>query len=285
MQIITSIAQIRQIIYDLKCKNNKINFVPTMGYLHDGHKQLINEARINCDILVVSIFVNPLQFGQNEDLDNYPQNLNQDIRLCEENMVDILFTPNRNELIGNASLLSSVKIEMLDKYLCGASRLGHFTGVCTIVSKLFNLIQPNKAYLGKKDIQQFRIIQQMVLDLNFPVQIIGVNTVRDYDGLALSSRNSYLSNDERSAAKIVPQTLNFVKTQLKLGNLNCDIILKEAKQKIDNIPIARLDYLEVVDYQNLQITNNFNQPVIIAAAIFIGKTRLIDNQILDLTKT
>lgn len=281
MQVISTLNEIRQLSIKAKNENKRIAFVPTMGFLHAGHQQLINTARIDCEILVVSIFVNPLQFAPTEDFDDYPRNIKQDTHLCEINHVDILFTPKSHDIIGDQSPLTKLHVGTLGEYLCGATRIGHFDGVCTILCKLFNLIQPNKVYMGQKDIQQLRIVQQMVSDLNFPIEIIGVPTVRANDGLALSSRNSYLSQDERSVACIVPQIIDFIKTETIKGSSTIDEILQSAKSKLLAEPLAKIDYIQIVNYSNLQPATDFKQPIIIAVAIYIGGTRLIDNLILD----
>lgn len=272
MQQISTIAQLQQLLSRLKPQT--LGLVPTMGYLHRGHQALMHAARANCDVVIVSIFVNPLQFGPHEDLDRYPRDLASDLTLCAAANVDIVFTPSTEELLG--TMLTSISVAKLDQFLCGKSRPGHFTGVCTIVNKLFNLIQPNYAYFGQKDLQQLRIIQQMVSDLNCPVQVIGVETVRDADGLALSSRNSYLTASERRAALIVPQVLDYVSAQIKLKAADAETILAQAKNLLG--PHQRLDYLEIVAYSTLTPTRDLNQALIIATAIYIGTTRLIDNR-------
>ncbi len=277
MQIITNTQEMQAITIKLKKQNKTIGFVPTMGYLHIGHKSLILNARHECDIVIVSIFVNPLQFGAHEDLGKYPRNISADTQLCKSVNVDFLFIPNTNQLTD--SILTVVSPRELDKYLCGASRPGHFSGVCTIVSKLFNITQPDRAYFGKKDIQQLKIIEQMVYDLNFPIQIIPVETHREDDGLAYSSRNSYLNQTERLAALIVPQVINLIHEQITL-QLTRNEIIQNALNLIKTEKLAKIDYIEIVDDKTLTPTDNFKQNIIVAVAIYIGTTKLIDNRII-----
>ncbi len=260
-----------------------IGLVPTMGYLHSGHQALMKTAKQQCDIVVVSIFVNPLQFGANEDLDKYPRNLEGDMQICEEAAVNVIFAPTASEMYPKGKPSTYVNTRDLDRYLCGASRPGHFEGVCTVVSKLFNIVQPDKAFFGRKDIQQLRIIETMTAELNFPVEIIGCDTERAADGLALSSRNSYLSSEERNLALIVPQVLAHIVAKINQGIDNTFELISEGEACIESFqtqyPQAaiRLDYLQIVDYERLQLLEKIQGSVIIAVAIFIGKTRLIDN--------
>lgn len=276
MQVVSTVPELKDTLRLMRTEDKTIGLVPTMGYLHAGHEQLIKTARQSCDIVVVSIFVNPLQFAANEDLAKYPRDLEHDSRLCNENQVDILFIPEVTE-ITPANQLSFVNITELDKYLCGASRPGHFRGVCTIVSKLFNLIQPTRAFFGQKDIQQLKIIQKMTDDLNFPVEIVGVETHREADGLAMSSRNSYLNPVERKAAIVISQGLNLAAKLIKSQDYSAEQILRQTYEYITQEPLAHIDYLEIVSESELKPTNNLKQDLIVAAAVFIGKTRLIDN--------
>lgn len=282
MQIIQDISSLRKFVAISKQQNKTVALVPTMGYLHKGHQALMLKAKQECDIVVTSIFVNPLQFGVNEDLDKYPRNLEGDIALCEESNVDVLFTPTCNEMYPNGQPLTYVNTTKLDSNLCGASRPGHFKGVCTVVSKLFNLTLPDKAYFGRKDIQQLRIIETMVNDLNFPIEIIACDTVRCEDGLALSSRNSYLSPPERETAIIVPQLLNHIVSLIQAGQLDVKSLIQSGLSFLSECKIAKLDYLEIVDYSNLELLDCVKDKIIIATAIYIGKTRLIDNIVYDL---
>jgi len=274
MKIISSITEIREEIKELRKKGYTIGFVPTMGYLHAGHQELMKRAKNECDIVISSIFVNPLQFGPNEDFEKYPRDLVRDEKICADAKVDILFVPVAQELIGDG--LAYVEINKLDNHLCGKSRPGHFRGVCTIVTKLFNIILPDKAYFGKKDIQQLQIIRQLVADLNFDIKIIGVDTIRTPEGLALSSRNSYLNDEEKQTALIVPEIIREIHLGIK-ENRSKEIILQHAKTKVNARHGCRVDYIEIVDAKELQLATNYKQDLIIAAAIFVGKTRLIDN--------
>ena len=272
----------------LKQQNAVIGFVPTMGFLHDGHLNLIDEARKFCDVVIVSIFVNPLQFGPNEDFSNYPRSLERDLELCASCEVDLVFAPQAEELIPQETLVV-LNVNQLGSNLCGKSRPNHFQGVCTIVNKLFNLVQPDYAFFGQKDIQQFKIIERMVNDLFIPVKLKMVKTVRDSDGLALSSRNKYLSTEQRQHALIVPQVIEFVanqivklrKSQSQLTQEQYETLLNQAKGMVAKIPDSRVDYLEIVSANNLQHTKDIKQELIIAAAVYIGTTRLIDNHILS----
>jgi pantoate--beta-alanine ligase len=266
-------------IQQLKQQSKSIGFVPTMGFLHDGHLSLIDEARKLCDVVIVSIFVNPLQFGPNEDFSNYPRALERDLELCASREVDLVFAPQVEELIPQETLVV-LNVNQLGSNLCGKSRPNHFQGVCTIVNKLFNLIQPDYAFFGQKDIQQFKII---------PVKLKMVKTIRASDGLALSSRNKYLSTEQRQQALIVPQVIEFIvnhvielrKYQSQITQEQYDILLNQAKEMVVKIPDGRVDYLEIISSNNLQYTENIAQELIIAAAVFIGTTRLIDNHILS----
>lgn len=277
MKIINSIIEIRQEIKTLRQAGKSIGFVPTMGYLHAGHQELMKIAKQNCDIVITSIFVNPLQFGPSEDFEKYPRDLLQDEKICIEASVDILFIPTAVELISQN--LVYVEINELDKHLCGKSRPGHFRGVCTIVSKLFNIITPNKAFFGKKDIQQLQIIRQLVTDLDFNIEIIGVETVRTTEGLALSSRNSYLSPEEKQKALIVPAVIHEAYQEIKAGQTR-EIIIDTLIAKVNANEGCKVDYIEIVDLEKLQPADNYQQDLIIAAAIFVGKTRLIDNMLI-----
>jgi pantoate--beta-alanine ligase len=287
METIDTRIALQNKIHRLKQQNKSIGFVPTMGFLHDGHLSLIDEARKICDEVVVSIFVNPLQFGSNEDFSSYPRALERDLELCTARGVDLVFAPQAEELIPQETLVV-LNVNQLGSNLCGKSRPNHFQGVCTIVNKLFNLVQPDYAFFGQKDIQQFKIIERMVNDLFIPVKLKMVKTVRASDGLALSSRNKYLSPEQRQQALIAPQVIEFIinqivelrKSQSQLTQEQYDTLLNQAKEMVTRIADARVDYLEIVSSDNLQYTENIAQELIIAAAIFIGSTRLIDNHIL-----
>ena len=274
MEIITTIENIRSIVNHWKDKGYSIGFVPTMGYLHDGHAALIDQARKDNDKVIVSIFVNPTQFGENEDLNSYPRDINRDKSLCEAHKADIIFSPTADEMYHDRKAF--VNIVELSDTLCGISRPIHFKGVCTVVTKLFNIIQPTNAYFGEKDAQQLAIIRKMVYDLNFPVNIIGVPIVRESDGLAKSSRNTYLSKEERKAATILYKAIQMGKQTIKHG-ASADSIINTMTEIINTEPLAKIDYVSVVDANTMQPVHEITSPVLVAMAVYIGSTRLIDN--------
>ena len=274
MEIITTIENIRSIVNQWKDKGYSIGFVPTMGYLHDGHAALIDQARKDNDKVIVSIFVNPTQFGENEDLNSYPRDINRDKSLCEAHKADIIFSPTSDEMYHDRKAF--VNIVELSDTLCGISRTIHFKGVCTVVAKLFNIIQPTNAYFGEKDAQQLAIIRKMVYDLNFPINIIGVPIVRESDGLAKSSRNTYLSKEERKAATILYKAIQMGKQTIKRG-ASADSIINTMTEIINTEPLAKIDYVSVVDANTMQPVHEITSPVLVAMAIYIGSTRLIDN--------
>ena len=274
MEIITTIENIRSIVNHWKDKGYSIGFVPTMGYLHDGHAALIDQARKDNDKVIVSIFVNPTQFGENEDLNSYPRDINRDKSLCEAHKADIIFSPTSDEMYHDRKAF--VNIVELSDTLCGISRPIHFKGVCTVVAKLFNIIQPTNAYFGEKDAQQLAIIRKMVFDLNFPVNIIGVPIVRESDGLAKSSRNTYLSSEERKAATILYKAIQEGKECINRG-ASADSIINAMTNIVNTEPLAKIDYISVVDANTMQPVHEITSPVLVAMAVYIGSTRLIDN--------
>ena len=274
MEIITTIENIRSIVNHWKDKGYSIGFVPTMGYLHDGHAALIDQARKDNDKVIVSIFVNPTQFGENEDLNSYPRDINRDKSLCEAHKADIIFSPTSDEMYHDRKAF--VNIVELSDTLCGISRPIHFKGVCTVVTKLFNIIQPTNAYFGEKDAQQLAIIRKMVFDLNFPVNIIGVPIVRESDGLAKSSRNTYLSSEERKAATILYKAIQEGKECINRG-ASADSIINAMTNIVNTEPLAKIDYISVVDANTMQPVHEITSPVLVAMAVYIGSTRIIDN--------
>ena len=274
MEILTTIEAVRNTINTWKKQGYSIGFVPTMGYLHDGHAALIDQARKDNDKVIVSIFVNPTQFGENEDLNSYPRDINRDKSLCEAHKADIIFAPTSDEMYHDRKAF--VNIVELSDTLCGISRPIHFKGVCTVVAKLFNIIQPTNAYFGEKDAQQLAIIRKMVYDLNFPINIIGVPIVRESDGLAKSSRNTYLSSEERKAATILYKAIQMGKQTIKRG-ASADSIINTMTEIINTEPLAKIDYVSVVDANTMQPVHEITSPVLVAMAIYIGSTRLIDN--------
>ncbi|MCM1990317.1 pantoate--beta-alanine ligase [Oceanirhabdus seepicola] len=276
MESFSSINDIKNKISQWKSEGYSIGFVPTMGYLHDGHTSLIQRANNENDKVIVSIFVNPTQFGPNEDLDNYPRDLKRDTELCAENGADAIFNPSAREMYGD-NPYAYVDINQLSSELCGTSRPGHFRGVCTVVLKLFNIMTPDRAYFGEKDAQQLAIIKKMVLDLNMPVQVIGCPIVREADGLAKSSRNTYLSSEHRKAAVVLSQSLALAKTSLKNGERDAEKILAIIGEKISSEPLAKVDYIQVVDLKSLKTVKSIKDDILVAIAVHFDKTRLIDN--------
>lgn len=276
MVTLETIQEVRQLTESWRKGGFSIGFVPTMGYLHDGHVSLINKARQENDKVVVSVFVNPTQFGPNEDFDKYPKNLERDREICEGAGVDLVFAPSVAEMYPSKNL-AFVDITELDGGLCGAKRPGHFRGVCTVVSKLFNIVTPDRAYFGEKDRQQLIIIERMVKDLNYNIQIVPCPTFREEDGLAMSSRNAYLSEEERRAARVIPESLNLAYQTIVGGERNATVIKDLINKKIKAEPLAEIDYIEVVDASRLKPVTLINPPVVVAVAVYIGATRLIDN--------
>jgi len=277
MKTVTTITEFRNIAAQWKKDGNSIGFVPTMGYLHEGHGSLISRASEN-DKVVVSIFVNPMQFGKNEDLGSYPRDFEKDCELCESLGTDLVFHPEPSELY-TPEFHSFVDMSMLTENLCGASRPGHFRGVCTVVNKLFNIVKPDRAYFGEKDAQQLAVIKRMVQDLNIDVEIIGCPIVRDPDGLAKSSRNTYLSHDERKAALILSKAVNYAETLVAHGETDSKTVTSTMTEIILGEPLARIDYVKAVSSLTMEDTDIIAPQTLIAIAVFIGKTRLIDNLI------
>lgn len=281
MKIIKSIEELRNIIKDWKKEGLTIGLVPTMGYLHDGHKSLIDRAVAENDKVVVSDFVNPTQFGENEDLSSYPRDIQRDAALCENAGVDVIFHPEPEEMYF-PDKCTFVDMDRLTKGLCGKTRPIHFSGVCTVVSKLFNIVTPDRAYFGQKDAQQLAVIRRMVRDLNFDITIVGCPIVREADGLALSSRNTYLAKDERQAALILSKSLKLGKEMIEKGEKNADRIKEAIIQNINTEPLAKIDYVEIVDGENLESVEEITDGCLVAMAVYIGKTRLIDNFIVNI---
>ncbi len=276
MKTINNIKETRQIISQWKKDGYTIGLVPTMGFLHEGHASLIKKAVEDNDKVVVSIFVNPIQFGPNEDFDKYPRDLKKDSDLCQNLGADLIFAPTVSEMYAS-KIYTSVDVETLGNNLCGAKRQGHFSGVCTVVSKLFNIIKPDKAYFGQKDAQQLAIIKKMVDDLNFDIEIVPCDIVREPSGLAMSSRNSYLTDLQKNSALILSKSLNMAQQSLKSGERDAEKIKNLILQNIKSEPLANIDYVEIVDLQNLEPVEKIKGDILVAIAVFIGKTRLIDN--------
>jgi pantoate--beta-alanine ligase len=276
MQVVTTIKEVREIVGNWKKEGKSVGFVPTMGYLHEGHGSLITEARKNNDKVAVSIFVNPMQFGPSEDLESYPRDLEKDSAFCESLGADLIFHPEPEEMYHD-NFSSYVDMNVLTEELCGLSRPVHFRGVCTVVNKLFNIVQPDRAYFGQKDAQQLAIIKHMVEDLNMNVEVIGCPIVREDDGLAKSSRNTYLSEEERKAALILSKTIFLGQKLVEEGERDAVKLVEIMKQNIETEPLAKIDYVKAVDGLTMQQVTEIKEPTLVAMAVYIGKTRLIDN--------
>ena len=280
MQIATTINEVRKQVKAWKKEGCSVGFVPTMGYLHEGHGSLISRARQENDKVVVSIFVNPMQFGPGEDLESYPRDLDKDSAYCESLGADLIFHPEPEEMY-TEGFCSYVDMSVLTEELCGLSRPVHFRGVCTVVNKLFNIVQPDRAYFGQKDAQQLAIIKRMVQDLNMDLEIIGCPIVREEDGLAKSSRNTYLSEEERQAALVLSRAVKLGQELVAGGETDAKKIVSEMRALIEKEPLARIDYVKAVDGLTMQQIDTVKKPMLVALAVYIGKTRLIDNFIVD----
>lgn len=276
MDIAVKINEVREITGGWRKQGLTTGFVPTMGYLHAGHASLIKKAAKENDRVVVSIFVNPIQFGPNEDFEKYPRDMDRDAKICEEEGADLVFAPEPNEMYPSRTL-AHVDVEALGDGLCGARRPGHFKGVCTVIAKMFNIITPDRAYFGEKDAQQLIVIKRMTQDLNFKTEIVPCPIVREDDGLAMSSRNSYLSGEERAAATVISRSLRHAADMMHSGERDAGKISGTIAGQISREPLARIDYIEVVDAETLKAVSHIGGPVLVAAAVYIGKTRLIDN--------
>lgn len=277
METVTTVAELRSIVKQWKKEGKSIGFVPTMGYLHEGHGSLISRAREN-DRVVVSIFVNPMQFGENEDFSSYPRDFERDCRFCGSLGTDIVFHPDPSEIYAS-DFCTFVDMSRLTENLCGKSRPGHFRGVCTVVAKLLNIVNPDRAYFGEKDAQQLAVIKRMVRDLNIDVEIIGCPIVREPDGLAKSSRNTYLNGDERKAALVLNKALSYAEMLAKKGVTDPETITSAMIELIKSEPLAKVDYVKAVNSITMEDIEKINPQTLIALAVYIGKTRLIDNLI------
>lgn len=281
MKIASNIKEVRETVKEWKSKGLKVGFVPTMGYLHEGHQSLIEKAVSENDKVVVSIFVNPIQFGPTEDLESYPRDLERDSKLCENAGAELIFHPTKEEMYFD-DFCTYVDMDGLTKGLCGMTRPIHFRGVCTVVSKLFNIVTPDKAYFGQKDAQQLAIIKRMVRDLSIDVEIVGCPIIREEDGLAKSSRNTYLSKEERQAAVILSKSLKLAKDAIGNGERSASKVIEIITNNINSEPIAKIDYVQVVDNLSIETVDKIEKSVLVAIAVYIGKTRLIDNFIYKL---
>lgn len=280
MNIVHTVEEVRGQVKEWRAAGLSVGLVPTMGYLHEGHKSLIDRAVKDNDRVVVSVFVNPMQFGPTEDLASYPRDLNRDAALCEAAGADLIFNPEPENMYSN-DFSSFIDMSTLTKGLCGKSRPIHFRGVCTVVGKLFNIVQPDKAYFGQKDAQQLAVIRHMVNDLNFNLEIVGCPIIREADGLAKSSRNTYLSPEERQAALILSKSLERGRELIEAGERDAETIKQAVTELIQTEPLARIDYVELVDWNTLEPVERIEGPVLNAIAVYIGKTRLIDNHIYE----
>lgn len=280
MQVINDLQQMQQLALDWRAQGDRIALVPTMGYLHQGHLSLMEHGRTQADRLVVSIFVNPTQFGPQEDLERYPRNFQQDCQLAQQVGVDVIFAPDAADMYP-PGYQTYVTVENVTRGLCGASRPTHFRGVATVVLKLFNLVQPHIAVFGEKDYQQLITVQRLAADLNLPVQVVGQPLVREADGLALSSRNVYLSPAERLSALKLSQTLSRARDLVLAGERSRDDLLAALTPLLHSDPAIRVDYLALVDNQTLEEISQISGPARLAIAAWVGSTRLIDNILLE----
>jgi pantoate--beta-alanine ligase len=281
VELADSIAALRARLDPLRRTGKVIGLVPTMGALHVGHVELIRRARRESGCVVVSIFVNPIQFDRNDDFDRYPRPMADDLRVCEQEGVDVVFVPRAAEMYPRLQR-AFVEVETLTDHLCGEFRPGHFRGVATVVTKLFNIVQPGRAYFGEKDAQQLAVIRRLVADLNMPLAIVEVPTVRESDGLAISSRNAQLTAEQRRSATILYQALAAAREQAAHGEREAAAIKQRALTLLSEQPAVRLEYLEVVDSEEMQPVERIEKPVRIAAAVWVGATRLIDNVLVEI---
>lgn len=279
MQIMATIKEVRAQVKAWRKEGCSVGLVPTMGYLHEGHGSLISRAREENDKVVVSIFVNPMQFGPGEDLESYPRDLDKDSAYCESLGADLIFHPEPEEMYTDG-FCSYVDMSVLTEELCGISRPVHFRGVCTVVSKLFHIVQPDRAYFGQKDAQQLAVIKRMVQDLNMDLEIVGCPIVREADGLAKSSRNTYLSEAERQAALVLSKAVRLGQKLVAEGETDAKKVVSEMRALIEKEPLARIDYVKAVDGLTMQQIDTVKAPMLVALAVYIGKTRLIDNFII-----
>jgi pantoate--beta-alanine ligase len=277
MKIVESIAEMKRARSEL---NGKVGLVPTMGYLHEGHLSLIKQARTENLTVLASIFVNPTQFGPNEDFERYPRDYSHDLTMLEKEKTDLVFMPSVAEMYP-PNFNSWVEVDKITARLEGVSRPGHFRGVTTVVAKLFNIVQPSRAYFGQKDAQQTLVIKKMVADLNMNLDVITCPTVREPDGLAMSSRNSYLTSEERQAATIVPQALNLASQLWSEGEKDADKIRQGMTDLIRQQPLAAIDYVSIADTETLEELDQVKPPALVSLAVKIGKPRLLDNVVLE----
>ncbi len=280
MKLIRDLTELKNEVKGVKSEGQSIGLVPTMGFLHEGHLSLLREARKQTDYVVMSIFVNPIQFGRGEDYEDYPQDLEGDRKKAAEEGCDLIFYPEVRAMYP-PDYLTYVNVEEITEVLCGASRPVHFRGVTTVVNKLFNLVEPDKAYFGQKDAQQALVIKKMTEDLNMNVEIVVCPTVREDDGVAMSSRNKYLHPEERKAARIIYSTLLAAREKIIAGERNAEVLRKFMWQNLSQEPLAAPDYVEIVDKKKLQKVDQIQEPVLLALAVKFGQARLIDNLLVE----
>lgn len=280
MKVVHTINETREIIKNWRKEGLTVGLVPTMGFLHEGHKSLITRAVKENDKVVVSVFVNPIQFGANEDLSVYPRDIDKDFALCQDAGADFIFNPSPEEMYFD-NFSTYVDAGDVTKELCGKSRPIHFRGVCTVVTKLLNIVKPDRAYFGQKDAQQLAIVKRMVRDLNVDVEIIGCPIIREEDGLAKSSRNVYLNEEERKAAVILHKALTKGEEIFKAGEKDSSVIIKAVSDIINTEKLAKIDYVDVVSFPEIEHIEKMDRPALVAVAVYIGKTRLIDNFITE----
>lgn len=280
MKVSTTITEVRSQVKEWKRQGLSVGLIPTMGYLHEGHQSLIARAAEENDRVVVSVFVNPIQFGPSEDLESYPRDFERDCALCEKTGADLIFHPETSEMYAE-DFCTYVDMDRLTKGLCGASRPIHFRGVCTVVSKLFHIVTPDRAYFGQKDAQQLAVIKRMVRDLSMDIEIVGCPIIREPDGLAKSSRNTYLSPQERRAAVVLSRALKEGRKALTNGEQSAQAIIGIIRNVLDSEPLAQPEYVELVDWETLEPVEMADRPVLVALAVRIGTTRLIDNFVFE----
>jgi pantoate--beta-alanine ligase len=276
MDVITSVHQMKDYSARARTANKKIAFVPTMGFLHEGHLSLMREGKKRGDTLIVSIFVNPTQFGPSEDFERYPRDFARDSRMAESVGGDVLFAPEAREMYP-PDHQTFIRVTEVTQGLCGKSRPTHFQGVATVVGMLFNIVRPHVAIFGEKDFQQWVTIQQMVRDLHMDVEVVGMPIIREVDGLAMSSRNTYLTPDERKAALSLPRSLERTREWISKGELRAGLLIEKAREVLQSEPLVRVDYLEICDARTLEPVDRIDRDVVIAVAAYLGKVRLIDN--------
>lgn len=277
LKIATTIKEVRDTVKEWKSQGLTVGLVPTMGYLHEGHGSLIKTSATECDKTVVSVFLNPTQFAPNEDLESYPRDFEQDKVLCEKMGADLVFHPEVSEMYEQDNATFVEILSEMPKQLCGKTRPIHFRGVCTVVSKLFNIVTPDKAFFGEKDAQQLAIIKRMVRDMSYGIEIVGCPIIREEDGLAKSSRNTYLNEEERKAALCLSKAIFFGQSLVEKGETDANKVLGEMKNLINKEPLAKIDYVEAVDGVTMMPVDKIEKDTLVAMAVYIGKTRLIDN--------